>query len=235
MSDEIVRQNIDYAKIIQKQNDLESLIKVLAEPEVENQTKKRISSRESKVSSWFGKQDDLPAAKVKDLRQRMMNFVDDLFAQVHVDEARELTPEETHSLMAEFLDAEDFKVVFEARRKATKAMIFNHLTAENIKNDVPEPDNHNGYVEVPKLGKKFCREGTGRGEPFLDEEMLKILLGADWNDVVDKEEVPSYIYEKLNEGKLMALCRKNPELLEKVRDSLQLGSVKTPRFQVRDM
>jgi hypothetical protein len=233
---DLVPQEIDYQKLIAQAKDLPELISALIEPEVAKADKKRISSRQAKIESWFGKQEDLPAEQVTDLRIRMMNFVDQLFAKVHVDEARELTADEAVALMQEFLDAEDFKITFTARREATKRMVFNHLTAENIRKHVSEPDNHNGWLEVPELHKKFCREGTGRHEPILSENLLKDFLGEeDWNKVIDVEVIPEQTVETINDEKLMALARKNPKVLEKVREALVLGEVKNPKFQVRNI
>jgi hypothetical protein len=235
-SAELVPQEIDYQKILNEHRDLESVVAALVESDADTAIKERISSRESKIQSWYGKQDDLPAEKVKDLRKRMMNFVDDLFAKVHLDEARELTSDEAKALMQEFLDSRDFEIVFEARRKATKQMVFNSLTAENIRNNVPEPDNHNGYIEVPEVGKKFCREGTGRTTPFLRVWSLEEILGKeDYNKVMDKVKVPAHTDLVFNEEKLMALCQERPELLEKVRRAIDIGVVKNPRFVIRDI
>lgn len=240
-STELVSQKIDYQKLISENKNLQEVISALAEPEMAEATRKRISSRQSKIQSWFGKQNDLPAEKVRDLRVRMMNFVDELFAKVHLDEARELTADEAKALMQEFLDAEDFKLVFDARRKATKTMVFNSLTAAKIREGVSEPDNHNGYVEVPELKKKFCREGTGRHAPELDEDLLEKALGKrNWAKVIDTESIPEQIIPAhtvayLSDDKLMALARKNPEILEKIRESLVVGEIKTPRFVVRDL
>lgn len=236
ISTEVVPQQLDYQKILRERDSFDSVVEALVQPENEAATKHRISSRENKIQGWFGKQEDLPAEKVRDLRVRMMNFVDEFFAKVHVDEARELTPAEAESLMAEFLNATEFGIAFEARRRATKEMVFNSLTAKNIKDGIPEPDNHNGWLEVPELGKKFCREGTGHKEPTLDEEQLHKLLGdANWAKVTDEEFVPSEVRVTLNQDRFMNLARKNPEMLEYLRQCLTPGPIKSPRFQIRDI
>lgn len=236
MTDELVPQEIDYKALLEKNKNLQELVIALTEADSDAAKKERISSRQAKIQSWFGKQEDLPAEKVTDLRKRMMNFVDDLFAKVHLDEARELTPEESRSLMAEFLDAEEFKIVFAARREAAKTLVFNHLTAENIEKNIPEPDNHNGSIEVPELGKKFCREGTGREEPVLHHAVLLEKLDKDdYDKITDKERIPSHTKLTVNEEKLMALCREKPAILEIVRKAITIGNVKNPNFRVRDI
>jgi hypothetical protein len=98
------------------------------------------------------------------------------------------------------------------------------------------PEHTNGYIDVPELGKRFCREMAGRQDSSLDEDKLRDLVGEDvWAQITREEVIPATVVRKLDEQSLIAAAAANPALLELVRESVRLGSWKSPRLMIRDI
>lgn len=158
-------------------------------------------------------------------------------AEVTAAEApRVLTAAEAHDLMVEHLDMKDIEVFVKARRDDIRRTVFGHLTESFAAAGEEHPEHVNGSLDVPELGKRFAREGTGRKDPELDEETLRRLLGEDtWALVTDTEIIPAQEVTTLSIDKVMRLAKTDPSILEKIRESLIVGEWKTPRFVVRDL
>lgn len=138
------------------------------------------------------------------------------------------------ALMAEILDERDVAEALDARRSMIKEAVFDHLDALGL-------DGENGTIEVPELGKKFCREGAGVGAPMVDEQRLQALLGGErWiaacdEEIVPEQHIPAHIEYRFSLEKLLDLARTDHEILEALRTCLVPGKAKTPRFAVRDL
>lgn len=87
---------------------------------------------------------------------------------------------------------------------------------------------------MPELGKVFKREGCGYKPAQIDQKALKALLGDDADKVFVEEVIPAKTVTKLDEEALGKLIMDKPEVLEKVRQALIPGELKSPRFVIRD-
>lgn len=174
------------------------------------------------------------------LQDKMKKIIDVLTANELDSGTAVLSAEKAQALMAEFLDVREIAELLDVRKEMIREAVFAHLDALAEARGEPDPANTNGALEVPELGKKFCREGTGYGTPVVDEQRLQALLGDRWLDACDEEVVPEvYIPERieyrLSVEKVLDMARRDPAVLEALRSCLVPGKRKTPRMTVRDM
>jgi len=145
----------------------------------------------------------------------------------------QMSHEQAVALMGEYLDERDIEELLAVRKAMIKEAVFSHL------DEMGEPD-VNGKIPVPELGKKFCREGTGRGTPAVDEHRLQMLLGQRWVQVCVEEVEPArYVPERIEYRfsieKVLDMARHDPEILEALRSCLVPGAPKTPKMVIRDL
>jgi hypothetical protein len=95
------------------------------------------------------------------------------------------------------------------------------------------PEHANGFIDVPELGKRFCREGAGRKEATVDFKALRAAVGDELFAEITREKIE--IKYELNEATLAAAVLANPDLLEQVRETVVPGDWKSPRLMVRDI
>jgi hypothetical protein len=175
------------------------------------------------------------------MQEKMRKTVDVMTAhQINLDDPGLLTPEEAEELMAELLDQTDIKELLEVRREMIRAAVFASISAEHRQAGDENPDRTNGFIPVPALGKKFCREGAGRLAPMLDEEKFKKALGDRWEqayqvDVVPEQVVPEHVSYTLDSERILSLAERDPGILEILRECLVPGEYRTPRFTIRDL
>jgi hypothetical protein len=178
------------------------------------------------------------AEKVKEMKVVMRKFADSVIKSeaLHLEDGEQLSEKDQLQLMEAYIAFQKVKEFAEAWNEECRGTVFDHITAVNEELGVEYPEFQNGSIEVPKLGKRFCKEGNGRKAPTIDEEKLKEALGEDlWNKVQDEELVPAKVVKALSIEKLMKAVEDDPALLELVRESLIVGEFKNPRFQVRDL
>lgn len=222
-------------ELVRKYVDLQALLLDLAQEE-EGESPPKLTSKQERIARWRGSRETIPIEYLTELVKRTRRFIQTKFARISLQEDRKLTAEEATQLMDEFLDSRLLEEALLGRREDTKRMVFAHLTLDNIDKNIEDPDNHNGSIEVPDFNKKFVREGTGRTPPRLNHRKLEQLLDAtDWRRVTDLKTIPAQTEIILDEQKLLDLIDERPEIMERVRLALELGEIKTPRFQVRDM
>ena len=98
------------------------------------------------------------------------------------------------------------------------------------------PEHTNGALDVPELGKRFCREGAGRKDSSLDEDKLRELVGEEvWAQITREEVIPATTVRKIDEAALIAAAADNPALLEDVRAAVKVGDWKSPRLMIRNI
>jgi hypothetical protein len=194
------------------------------------------TSKEKRLAKWTGARETIGVGRLTELRRKMTSFVTKKFAIVDVAEPRQLTAAEALLLMDEFLAAADISEALEARRAEAKRMVFESITTSFADQGIDNPEHHNGSIPVPELGKKFCREGTGKTDPILNPKILEDLLSPqDWNAVTTVTTIPAHTERILDENKLAEIIHADPRKLEILRQALIPGSWKIPRFQVRDL
>lgn len=179
--------------------------------------------------------------KLLAMQEKMARAIDRMTAnQIDPSEPVFLSPERAEELMIELLDQTDIKELLEVRRDLIRAAVFAHITEEARRTGAPEPEYATGSVPVPDLGKKFVREGGGRGKPVLDETLFREALGAVWEEVYDVQIIPEQVIPErveytLNPDRVMKLAEKDPKVLEALRKSLIPGDRRTPSFRIRNI
>ena len=133
--------------------------------------------------------------------------------------------------MRQALDIKLVKEMADASYDAVKEMVFHTMNLAFADEEFPE--HTNGVLDVPELGKRFCREGAGRKEASLDEAKLAELIGDEAFESITTEKV--VVARVVDEEKLAALVADNPALLEAVRAAVKPGDWKSPRLWVRDI
>ncbi len=146
-----------------------------------------------------------------------------------------LTEEGAVTVMVQSLARRDFSEFLDVCKDKIKEFVFAHFDALAEAAGAEDPENTNGVLEVPSLGMKFCREGTGYGDPTIDDDVLKHALGDRWEQVYDVQIIPERREETLNQEALWNLVQQDPTLMEKIRDSLQPGAPKPGRLVIRPM
>lgn len=157
-------------------------------------------------------------------------------AEITASDPHVLDTGEAYDLMAELLDVKSIKEFVDARYEEIRRTVFASMTEDFAKQGEEYPEHVSGSIEVPELGKRFAREGTGRKDPQLDEDKLRKLLGDElWNQVTIEEVIPEQRVRKLDIDLLMQKARRAPSILEHLRSALKVGDWKSPRFVVRDI
>lgn len=186
--------------------------------------------------------DSFDVAKLAELQAKSSALIDAITSNIEVLQGKGiLDSEEAFALMEQLLGERDITELLEVSREMIKRRVFDSLTEEFATKGVEDPENQNGSIPVPELGKRFARENCGLKDAVLDEEKLKKLLGdRRWRKVCDVEVVPAQVIPEhteytLNIENLMKLAAREPAVLESIRESLEVSGWKTPRFVPRDL
>ena len=147
-----------------------------------------------------------------------------------------LSREQAADQMQEALDIQKLSEVFDVRHKQRKAAVFKDITTRLAAEGVADPENTNGHLDVPELGKRFSRENCGYGDPTVDEGRLRVLLGEDlWAEVCDEVEIPAHVELTFSVEKALDLANRDPEAYAKLTECILPGAVKNPRLVLRDI
>lgn len=176
------------------------------------------------------------------LQETMAGFVDLITTSTLLQEDASvvLDGERAQELMSRFLEQREIDELMGTVKDLIRETVFSHLDAVLAADGAADPANTNGALEVPELGKKFCREGAGYKDPDLDEGRLQELLGERWDDVCDdidipEQVIPAHTDKVLSIEKALKLGRKDPAVMEILRACVIPGTPKTPRLFVRNM
>ncbi|ACH62392.1 hypothetical protein SEA_JPICKLES_191 [Mycobacterium phage JPickles] len=151
-------------------------------------------------------------------------------------ETGELTLQQAEDLMIEVLEVKRIQEMAKSRYEEIRKRVFNSLTETFASAGEPEPEYVAGHIDIPNLGLKFTREGGARKDPELDEATLRDLVGDEvWNKVTRVEVIPAQEVRTFDEGLFLAAARKNPALLEKLRQALVVGGHRPVSFHQRSL
>lgn len=160
----------------------------------------------------------------------------DAVAEIATAEAHALDEVEAKAIMEQVLDGKSAKEFIEATYEQAKRLVFASLDIQFAETGEEFPEQTNGWIDVPELGKRFCREGAGRKDPELDEDKLRALVGEEvWEQITVEEVIPAQTVRKLDLDLLMGKAKTRTSLLEDLRASLKVGDWKNPRLMVRDI
>lgn len=183
--------------------------------------------------------------RLLELQQTMTAFVD-LVTRTNTiisndnDASPVLDGEQAKDLMLRYLERREIDEFLTTVKDIIRESVFAHIDAVLTADGVEDAANTNGTLEIPELGQKFSREGAGYQDPKLDEARLKKLLGDRWDDICDdidipEQVIPAHTEKVLSLEKALKLSRKDPAVMEILRDCIIPGAPKTPRLWVRAM
>lgn len=118
-----------------------------------------------------------------------------------------------------------------ALQDLVRNMVFASMDLSAAEQGEEFPEHTNMTMDVPELGKRFCREACGRKDAEFDIDKLRALLGEEKFAQVTNVKVT---YE-VDESALSAAVLANPTLMEELRDVIKPGEWKSPRLMVRDI
>lgn len=212
------------------------IVKIVKEQEktlVKKSNKNTVATRKEKLRESIDKVDVDALVKIQ---EEMDSFVNKMNL-VHTKNDLDVLLVDDDSLMDEIITLKNIQEFLDVRRDMIKEIVFekinNKIRVEDPDND--DVENTNGFIEVDELGKKFCREGAGRGEPTLDIDKIKEVFGDDALEFVKQEIIPEQRKEVIDEDLFVGFLAKNPDAITKVSEAIVPGKLRSPRFVVRDI
>lgn len=176
------------------------------------------------------------------LQNTMTSFIDLITQSTLIQEDADpvLDGKRSAELMSRYLDQREIDELMATVKDLIRSAVFSHLDTVLAAGGAADPANTNGTLEVPELGKKFCREGAGYRDPSLDEDRLRELLGDRWAAVCDDVDIPEQIIpahqaQVFSVEKALKLGRVDPTVMEVLRECVIPGAPKTPRLMVRNI
>lgn len=146
-----------------------------------------------------------------------------------------LTPAELYDHMLEHLDRKETERLLEVRHKMVRTRLFAHITEENRRKGVADPEHTPGEAAVPKLRKRFVREG-GKAKATLDHVKFAEKLSDEQVEAVFRTvDIPAQTRTVLDEDALMKLVGENPGVLDVIRDCIVPGGYSVARLCVREL
>ena len=144
-------------------------------------------------------------------------------------------------LMKEFLAYDKAFYYLQADRERIRKLVFEAVALNAAAAGASDPDNVNGDIEVPALGKKFSKYGCGTKTPTVNEDMLRELVGEKvWKKScvtthVPQQVIPAHTEQKFSIEKYMEAVSDDPELMYTLKEAMRVGEAKTPSFTVKDL
>lgn len=222
------------AQLLKKAQKQGFLADILAQVELASAQEKKgnnIEVRKAAILKALSTKNDLALAEITEAYNEHLNLSDEVAE--FAPEAGEvgLNADQAVSAMRLLLAG---KVVSESERavyELVRNLVFATLDIGFA--DEESPENTNGFLDVPELGKRFCREMAGRKDPKIDFDALRVLVGDEVFEMVTVEKVT--VTREINDAALAKFGLANPAVLEGLRDIVQPGDWKTPRLMVRDI
>lgn len=190
---------------------------------------------------WIDKIEEFDIDSLTEIQDEMERFVDLMRTEIErlPDGTLDISSLDDKQLMVEYVSYEKINAFLTARRELVRELVFEKINQNIIDSGVETengPENENGFIAVEELGKKFCREGAGVGNPTIDEDKLSELLPEEVRDKVFKKKViPEHVEFELDEDALMGYVSSAPESIGFIKKALKPGKLRSPRFVVRDM
>jgi len=220
----------------------ETMLALLEERAVKQVAAGRTDTAAARKAAHRKTIETLDQAAFMDLQEEAVELIDLIFKNQVTPDDPELTDERIEALMREHLGRANLDALLKARAEMVREVLFAAITTKLREQGVKDPENTNGDLPAPALGKRFARQGCGRTTPHFDEEMLAQALGERWEQVCDVIEygeytpppVPAHREYVFNLDKFFALARRDPALLDVGADCLIPGETKTPKLAVHN-
>lgn len=177
---------------------------------------------------------ELDATQIERTREVLTRYVDSMVT-LDPEQTKELTPAQAKALMEEDIQRREIDDLLTARKETIKELVFQAITEQAAAAGAEDPEYTNGEIVVEELGHRFTREGAGPGNATFDVKKLKAVLAEEVGDecldlYVTTEWKP---VESLNEEAINDLLAGNPELIEKVRETMIPSKPKKGSFYNR--
>lgn len=191
---------------------------------------------ESRKNEWREVVESFDIDRLLAVQEEMDSFVDKMKVIAAKDSSEiDLTGEEAKNLMVEYLSNKTITEFLEARRSMVRDMVFKVVEERLRQEGVEDPENESGHIDVPELGKRFCKEGAGYKDPTLDVAKLKELLGDRFDEVTVTKIIPEKRVVEVDEDLLVELAVRDEDVKEAIQEAAIAGQPKNPRFNVRPM
>lgn len=218
-----------------KKQTKNSLVKdILAEVDTASAIEKKGNNaavRKAAHQKALAENNKIELARVSDAMSTLLPLGKKIAAKSDELMERGLTDDDAFELMRSYLDG---KIVAESQaaiQDMVRTLVFRHMDLAATELGEEFPEHTNMEVDVPELGKRFCREGAGRKPAEFDMDKLRAVLGDDLFAQITTVKVT---YE-VNDSALSAAVVANPALMEQMRDAVVPGEWKSARLMVRDL
>lgn len=213
-------------------SDLQSLIDV-AEEETPTEVKTGVQ-RTAEIAQALSVKD---IKELASLQSTLESLLDQILAN-HIDpDSPVLTDEQLFSYAREHMDRKELERLLKVRHEVMRAAIFAHITEVNRAKGLPDPEHQPGEAPIPGLGKTFAREG-GKMKATINKTALEAKLGKErWEQVckaVIVPAVPEHIEYHLDDDALLALVKKDPSVMEAIRESVIPGGYGVARLVLKE-
>lgn len=176
-----------------------------------------------------------------DMQDVMKAMIDKITAnEIDLDNLGLIDPTKAEALMVELLDQKAITALLELRYNMIRAAVFEHINRTNVANKVAYPTRAAGELAVPKLGKRFVREG-GKIKAAIDKaKMAELLTPEQYAKVyktvhVEEQVIEAHDDEVFDGEALSALIRQSPAVMEAVRASVIPAGFTNSSFHVRKL
>lgn len=175
------------------------------------------------------------------LQDVMKSHIDKVTANaIDLDNLGELSPKKAEELMEELVDQKQIEALLNLRYSMIRAAVFAHINADNVAKKKAHPDKAPGEIPVPKLGKRFTREGGKMKGDFDREQLAETLTKAQYDRIFKVTQVPARVIAahtvvERDDDALRALIAEDPTVMEKLRAAVVPVGFTTSTFHHRKL
>lgn len=216
---EIVADNVDLAALLRSGSFSDLLAIIDEQQNVITEPRSTIADRQKELEQALA--NDPTGEKLIQMQEVLSDYVDQLAQDIVPFDGNgaELTHEQLVYLMRRHTDTKAIEELAKVVYGGLKRIIFEAITAKVARENPDEkfPEYVSDSIDVPEMGKRFCREGAGRMTPLLDQDELRRQLGEDlWARCCETIDVPAHTETKFSEVLLKAEILRDHSLMPKL-------------------
>lgn len=196
-------------------------------------------SKAEQAAEYLAALKELNIDVLLDLQDKMKAIIDRATANaIDPENLGKLDPDKAVALMEELVEQKAVENFLKLRYTLIRAAVFAHIDAINAEQKVAYPTRAPGSLPVPKMGKKFTREG-GKVKGTFDQEALAKSLTKEQYDRIYKRRwiepqlIEGHWEEYRDDESLHALVLEQPSVMEKLRAAVVPTGFTTSSFHVR--
>lgn len=217
-----------------KKHDKEVVKNLLAKVDTAAALEKRgnnVDLRKAAMRKALAENNEIALAELSDALDAIIPLGQELAEQFDEVEVKGLNEENIVTAMTAYLKVKMASEGAGTLHDLVRQMVFRSMDLAAAEDGEEFPEHTNMVMDVPALGKRFCREGAGRKEAEFDMDKLRAVVG---DELFSKVTVAKVTY-KVDETALSTAILANPELMEQLRDAVKPGDWKSARLMVRDI